>query len=98
MIPCPHCHGPGSVRTSEQITPLAREARIVCETEECGHIFVVQIEILRTIAPSLTPDPNVTIPGGNQDRRRARTAPGNDNLPRPANDDADPPESARRLT
>lgn len=84
---CPHCNEKAKARSSEQTLPTTREVRMVCLNPDCAHIFVAEINIVRTIAPSLNPRSDVKIPGGNQDRRRQRPQPGNDNQPPPANDD-----------
>lgn len=84
-IACPHCGSAAGVRSSEEFTPLCREARLMCENIECGHIFVAQIAIVRTIAPSMIPNPAIDIPIGNQNLRRRKPS-DNDNMPPPDND------------
>lgn len=51
-----------------------------CTTIECGHAFVAQLEIVRSIRPSGTPRASVVLPFG-----VARGAPPA-GLPAPAND------------
>lgn len=84
---CPHCRTKAVARSSEEILPTCREVRMMCPNPECAHVFVAEITVVRTIAPSLRPDPAVIIPGGNCDRRRPPPRPDNDNPPAPANDD-----------
>lgn len=83
-ITCPHCGARGALRSSEQVTALVREARVICNDEECGHAFVVQISAIRTVRPSGKPNPGVYLPQGGW------TMPANDPDPRPANDDKPP--------
>jgi len=83
-ITCPHCGARAALRSSEQVTPLVREARVLCNDEECGHAFVVQISAIRTVRPSARPNPAVHLPLGGW------TVPANDRPPRPANDDRSP--------
>lgn len=81
-IACPHCNARSIVRSSEQITDLVRELRVNCDNDECGHTFVVQLSIIRTIRESATPNPSVHLPFGGWYPR-----PANDDRPLPANDD-----------
>lgn len=90
---CPHCDTRARARSSEQTLPTTREVRMLCQNEDCAHVFIVEITVVRTIAPSMMPKPGIFIPGGNQDRRRT-PQPGNDNHPPPANDDAERPGAA----
>lgn len=39
-----------------------REVFFQCEQVECGHVFVVHAEAVRTIVPSMAPDTEVHIP------------------------------------
>ena len=80
-IRCPHCGEVATIRTSEQLTPLVRELRVVCNDIECGHMFVAQFSAIRTVRPSARPNPQVHLPMGDW------KAPANDDTPRPANDD-----------
>lgn len=82
-IACPHCHGRAIARTSEALTDLVRELRYQCQNAECDHSFVVSMAIIRTVRPSLRPNPNVYLPMSPQRP-----------TPRPANDDVPPLETA----
>ncbi len=95
-IYCPHCDTKAIARSSEKIIATTREVRMICPNEHCAHVFIAEITVVRTLAPSLMPKAGVFIPGGNEDRRRTRPNPGNDNHPEPANDDMDRP--AARLS
>lgn len=87
-ITCPHCGSRAIVRTSEQITPTYREVRLTCDNDECGHMMVASISIIRTIRPSLAPNPEIRLPIGNQNLRTARALPANDDTRVPANDES----------
>lgn len=85
---CPHCQSVATIRRSEQITALARKVDYACTNHRCGHTFVAQIEAVRTIVPSATPDPSIHLPFGNRNLGPKRLpVPANDDTRRPANDD-----------
>lgn len=85
-ITCPHCQAKSIVRDSVQVTPTVRELRLTCDNDECGHTFVCQLSVIRTIRPSAKPNPAIRLPFGNQNLGpKARSA--NDDSPVPANDD-----------
>lgn len=86
-ITCPHCGARTITRSSVQVTPTYREVRLNCDNDACGHTMVAEIAIVRTIRPSLRPNPAVTLPVGNQNLRTQRTRPANDDHLPPANDD-----------
>jgi hypothetical protein len=65
-----------------------RELRVVCANLECGHTFVAQLTIIRTVRPSVRPNPSVHLPQGGW------SVPANDREPRPANDDKPPAAEA----
>lgn len=68
-LQCPHCKHPCVIRTSEQITVLTRQSVYCCVNAECGHTFVANTEIVRTLSPSATPDPSVNLPLSTHVRR-----------------------------
>lgn len=59
---CPHCGTEATIRTSKAISEITREASVQCANVECAHTWVAQISAVRTIAPSMTPNPRVFIP------------------------------------
>lgn len=61
-IRCPHCEGLAHVRTSKGLSRLVRECYLYCKDPECGHSFVAQVVIVRTLSPSASPRPDVHIP------------------------------------
>jgi DNA-directed RNA polymerase subunit RPC12/RpoP len=81
-IACPHCASKAIVRDSTEITPMVRELRLSCTNEDCGHTFVSQLSVIRTIRPSATPKEGVRLPFGAWSPK-----PANDDHPEPANDD-----------
>ncbi len=75
-IRCPHCDTGARIRSSRQITRTYREIYLQCDNMECGHTFVADLTIVRTIAPSATPRADVNLQLA---PRRARAD--NDNRP-----------------
>ncbi|WP_018250801.1 ogr/Delta-like zinc finger family protein [Sphingomonas melonis] len=92
-IQCPHCTSKSIVRTSVQVTDLVRDLHMACDNIDCGHTFVAQLSIIRTIRPAAKPNPAVRLPFG--EWRGAPAKPANDDSPpleapcSPANDDGD---------
>jgi len=81
-IACPHCEAKAIVRDSTEITPMVRELRLSCTNDDCGHTFVAQLSVIRTIRPSDMAREDVRLPFGAWLKR-----PANDDHPTPANDD-----------
>jgi hypothetical protein len=79
---CPHCETRSIAYDSVEIDRLTREIRYVCQNADCGHTFVAQLGIFRTVRPSLMPNPAVKLPEG-----QWRSKPANDDTRVPANDD-----------
>lgn len=61
-IACPHCEQKAIVRTSRKVTRVVREIYFACTEPRCGHTFVAQLAILRTLSPSACPNPLVNLP------------------------------------
>lgn len=61
-ITCPHCGSDSTVRTSKQMCETVRESTITCDNPECMHSWIAQLAAVRTIAPSINPNPKVYIP------------------------------------
>ena len=61
-ISCPHCSGPATHRKANLLSELVRDVYFRCENDDCGHHFVVQMAVTRTIVPSRTPKASVTLP------------------------------------
>ncbi len=76
-------------RTSEQLSPTCREMRLRCEDDDCGHQFVIQVAVIRTVVASRKPNPEVTLPFSNPNLTAQKPKPANDDVmvPTPANDD-----------
>jgi len=84
-IRCPHCGSQAFARTGGKTDTTYREVYYYCrEALSCGHVFVVGMEILRTIRPSAMPNPEVQLP-------ITSYRPANDRTPPPANDDQPEP-------
>ena len=61
-IVCPHCAGRCRTVTSRQLSTLVREIYFDCMNVDCGHRFVAQLGIVRTLVPSLMPSQGVSLP------------------------------------
>ena len=85
---CPHCLTRSIAYDSVEIDRLTREIRYVCQNPDCGHTFVAQLGIFRTVRPSMIPNPAIRLPHG-----QWRSKPANDDNRVPANDD-DQPDAA----
>lgn len=59
---CPHCQSLAKQLRSRQVTPVYREVTYMCNNQECGHIFLAGVGIVRTIMPSKIPNPDIQIP------------------------------------
>ena len=59
---CPHCKTSSTVRSSRELSDTVREATIQCDNPHCAHTWIAQVAAIRTIAPSMTPNPKVYIP------------------------------------
>ncbi|MFG5777698.1 ogr/Delta-like zinc finger family protein [Comamonas sp. J-3] len=66
---CPHCKATSEIRTSKPVSATMRETIYQCTNVECGHTFVANTEIVRTLSPSATPDPTVNLPMSTHVRR-----------------------------
>lgn len=85
-IACPHCRSKAIVRNSVEVTDLVRELRMTCENIDCGHVFVSQLSVIRTLRPADQPNPQVQIPFGTWRSEPGKPA-NDDHPPLPANDD-----------
>lgn len=56
---CPHCKSLAFIRSSKDIGALVREGSCQCTNLACGHTFVINVEVVRTLSPSAFPDPLV---------------------------------------
>ncbi len=84
-ITCPHCGTRAIGRDSVQVDTLTRDLRYACGNDDCGHTFVAQLAIYRTVRPSMTPNPSVILPLGEW-----RSRPANDDQRIPVNDNETP--------
>jgi hypothetical protein len=49
-------------RTSKPLSATMREISYQCVDPECGHTFVAQLEVVRTISPSAKPNKDIRLP------------------------------------
>ncbi len=68
---------------------MVREIRLECTDGDCGHSFVAQLSVIRTIRPSRTPREGVKLPFANPNLVGPDSKPANDDEPDHANDDHD---------
>ena len=62
-IRCPHCGAKAFARVGGKTSETYREVYYHCSNEiECGHVFVVAMQVIRTVHPSLMPNPMVHLP------------------------------------
>ena len=61
-IRCPICSSRSVARTSRELSPTLREISYRCENDECGHIYIAALEVVRTIVPSALHNPDVHVP------------------------------------
>lgn len=87
---CPHCGERAIARSSEPETLISRLLRYRCENDFCGHTFVAQLIILRTVVPSTRPNPEVRLPLCNPNLQHFGPRHANDDHRTPANDEGDP--------
>lgn len=59
---CPHCGAACKAVRTLQVTPTYREVTFLCSNDDCGYRFVAAITPVRTLQPSMHPDPEVHIP------------------------------------
>lgn len=61
-ICCPHCDSKAIARTSRALSPTLRELVYACVDPECGHTYVAQLEVVRTLSPSAKPKKDIRLP------------------------------------
>ncbi|MFG6711169.1 ogr/Delta-like zinc finger family protein [Burkholderia pseudomallei] len=61
-ISCPTCLGKAKARSSRMMSRTLREITYRCENDNCGHVYVANLEVVRTLVPSAVPNPEVDIP------------------------------------
>ncbi|RYF01722.1 MAG: hypothetical protein EOO32_02800 [Comamonadaceae bacterium] len=59
---CPHCESTARLHSVIAKGLLWREVIYCCTDVYCGHNFVARAEVQRTLCPSKTPNPSVSIP------------------------------------
>lgn len=58
---CPHCEALMLVRTSKNIHPLLKTLYLQCKNFECGFTCAASLEIVHTISPSASPNPEIVL-------------------------------------
>lgn len=61
-INCPHCNSRPIARSSRQLTATMRELTFICTDPECGHTYVANLEVVRTLSPSAKPLLGIALP------------------------------------
>lgn len=67
---CPHCKARAKGQKTKVMSALTMEVTYRCERLECGHVFVVVLEAVRTLSPPACPDPDVRLPLSEHVRRQ----------------------------
>ncbi|MFC0351848.1 ogr/Delta-like zinc finger family protein [Undibacterium danionis] len=61
-LPCPHCKSGVKAIKSRTMSEMFKEITYRCQNEECGHVFIAGLEVLRTVSLSALPNYEVKIP------------------------------------
>jgi predicted RNA-binding Zn-ribbon protein involved in translation (DUF1610 family) len=61
-IRCPHCQSYAVARSSRELSITLREITYQCTRPECGHTYISNLEVVRTLSPSAMPRDGVTLP------------------------------------
>ncbi|WP_186193166.1 ogr/Delta-like zinc finger family protein [Burkholderia gladioli] len=61
-INCPICLGRSTARSSRSMSRTMREITYRCENDDCGHVYIANLEVVRTLVPSAVPNADVVIP------------------------------------
>ncbi len=72
-ISCPHCRSRAIAGCSRVLSHTVREITYHCKNaDECGHVYVAQLAIVRTLSPSSAPNPDICIPLSKRTEARVR--------------------------
>ena len=63
-LTCPHCAARMHIRTSRPVSLLSRELYLQCPNVECAYTCAAILSAVRTIAPSMKPNPQAYLPAG----------------------------------
>lgn len=61
-IRCPICLSRATARTSRLMSRTLREITYRCENDDCGHVYIAHLEVVRTTVPSAMRNDDVSIP------------------------------------
>lgn len=59
-IICDRCHGKARICSRREVTPQFTKLYCACNTPECGHAFVMNLEFAHTLSPSALDLPDTT--------------------------------------
>ena len=62
IIACPHCESRAVARNSQQMSLTLREIVYQCTDVYCGHTYVANLEVVRTLSPSAKPNTAINLP------------------------------------
>lgn len=62
IIACPHCESKAIARSSKLLSITLREITYQCTDVYCGHTYVANLEVVRTLSPSAKPNAAVDLP------------------------------------
>lgn len=69
-IRCPHCNSFAASRSSRQMSVTLREINYQCTNLQCGHTYVANLEVVRTLSPSAMPNHAIRLPISEQTAAR----------------------------
>lgn len=61
-ICCPICRTRAVSRTSRELSLTLREITFRCDNDLCGHVYVANLEVVRSVVQSALSNPEVNIP------------------------------------
>jgi predicted RNA-binding Zn-ribbon protein involved in translation (DUF1610 family) len=61
-IKCPHCNSRAITRSAREMSITLREIVYMCLNPECGHTYVANLEVVRTLSLSAKPRQEVRLP------------------------------------
>lgn len=68
---CPHCDTRSASTRIASLSRTVNEITYRCRNDDCGHVFVVRLEVVRSVQSSAVPHPAVALPITAQHRAAA---------------------------
>lgn len=93
---CPHCQAQSTGIKTKVLSELLMEVTYRCSRITCGHVFVANVEAVRTLSPSSFHRPEVQLPLSPHVRRRSLSEMLSSALDATANDVDDAARSRNR--